>query len=533
MDTTIGEKGGHNDLKRTMIITKRQKEKLKKHQEQKKLQELEKEVKKKQIKTFVKIAPVIIAGNVFKTLSGNNHIETLNPLFLPTSSTENYEKQSFLTTDSHNNIIEVTIKNPTLFEEKVKANPESIKKLTTLTEQINTKKKQVEVLEVSQDNIPIKKEKIETNIDKLKNKEIISQYEEKLIQARRELKEIVFEYQVIADNYKDVYNSEELQELLDKLNVIVKKLNELKEKIRLEDTNDYDETYIRELASSYISSFDKKEIISEIRDSELYILISSKIAELEIQKELLNIKLEDKKADLKLDEDNIDILKEKYNEYDSFNLALLKLQAEQDLIVKELQQKIASSVSIKEKVEVQTKFLNIQAKQLMGLLGVQSLIPGPRSARKMAIATASYLYFTRNMTKRLIKPQSVTKHYRVFQVADYSKDIEISLNELDKGIYLIRKTSTELKRTIIDFKESYKDYLDMKNVKDLLDNLEKVYASLKEKEEDLLRIKYEQEKNLEENKEKNKLVKKYERIDWCKVVSISIYFFHISNWDMV
>ena len=169
----------------------------------------------------------------------------------------------------------------------------------------------------------------------------------------------------------------------------------------------------------------------------------------------------------------------------------------------------------------------------MGLLGVQSLIPGPRSARKMAIATASYLYFTRNMTKRLIKPRSVTKHYRVFQVADYSKDIENSLNELDKGIYLIRKTSTELKRTIIDFKESYKDYLDMKNVKDLLDNLEKVYASLKEKEEDLLRIKYEQEKNLEENKEKNKLVKKYERIDWCKVVSISIYFFHISNWDMV
>lgn len=513
MDTTIGEKGGHNDLKRTMIITKRQKEKLKKHQEQKKLQELEKEVKKKQIKTFVKIAPIIIAGNVFKTLSGNNHIETLNPLFLPTSSTENYEKQSFLTTDSHNNIIEVTIKNPTLSEEKVKANPESIKKLTTLTEQINTKKKQVEVLEVSQDNIPIKKEKIETNIDKLKNKEIISQYEEKLIQARRELKEIVFEYQVIADNYKDVYNSEELQELLDKLNVIVKKLNELKEKIRLEDTNDYDETYIRELASSYISSFDKKEIISEIRDSELYILISSKIAELEIQKELLNIKLEDRKTDLKLDEDNIDILKEKYNEYDSFNLALLKLQAEQDSIVKELQQKIASSVSIKEKVEVQTKFLNIQAKQLMGLLGVQSLIPGPRSARKMAIATASYLYFTRNMTKQLIKPRSVTKHYRVFQVADYSKDIENSLNELDKGIYLIRKTSTELKRTITDFKESYKDYLDMKNVKDLLDNLEKVYASLKEKEEDLLRIKYEQEKNLEENKEKNKLVKKYERID--------------------
>lgn len=511
MDRTIGEKGGHNDLRRTMIITKQQKEKLKKYQEQKDLKELEEKVKKQQIKTFVKIAPIIIAGNVFKTLSGNNRIERINPMFLPTSSTEDNKKQSFITTDSHNNIIEVVVKTTSNSMEKVKLNPESIRKIVSKKE--SKKEKKTEVLEVSQNTIPIKETEIDSNITKLKNKEIIKQYEEKLIEARRELKEIVFEYQVIADNYKAVYNKEELQELLDKLNVIVKKLDELKEKINLKDSNDYDEAYIREIASYYISSFEKKEIISEIKDSELYILISSKIAELEIQKELLNIKLEDRKTDLKIDEENIDTLKDKYDEYNSFNLSLLKLQAEQDALVKELQQKIASSISIQEKVEVQTSFLNIQARQLMGLLAAQSLIPGAGSARRMAIATASYLYFTRNMTRNLIRPRTVTKHYRVFSVTDYSKDIENSLNELDKGIYLLKKSSTELERTIADFREKYKDYLNMKNVKELLENLEKVYDSLKEKEEDLLRIKSEQEKNLEENKEKNKLVKKYERLD--------------------
>lgn len=42
----------------------------------------------------------------------------------------------------------------------------------------------------------------------------------------------------------------------------------------------------------------------------------------------------------------------------------------------------------------------------------------------------------------------------------------------------------------------YKDFLDTKEVKELLANLEEVYDSLKEKEEDLIRIKEEQEKNL-------------------------------------
>lgn len=42
----------------------------------------------------------------------------------------------------------------------------------------------------------------------------------------------------------------------------------------------------------------------------------------------------------------------------------------------------------------------------------------------------------------------------------------------------------------------YKDFLDNKEVKELLANLEEVYASLKEKEEDLIRIKEQQEKNL-------------------------------------
>ncbi|MBR5370281.1 MAG: hypothetical protein IK137_03140 [Bacilli bacterium] len=66
MDETIGVKGGHNDRRRTLIISKKQKEKLKKYQEEKELKELEKEVKRKQKYTLIKTLPIVIVGQTIK-----------------------------------------------------------------------------------------------------------------------------------------------------------------------------------------------------------------------------------------------------------------------------------------------------------------------------------------------------------------------------------------------------------------------------------------------------------------------------------
>ena len=125
--------------------------------------------------------------------------------------------------------------------------------------------------------------------------------------------------------YKNTKDIKELEELLERLNTIIKKITDLKEKISLSLTNNYDATYIKELASTYIESFENKELINEIKDSSLYILISTKITELEIQKELLNLKLEDRKKELEIDEAAISDLKVKYDDYQNFNLELLKL----------------------------------------------------------------------------------------------------------------------------------------------------------------------------------------------------------------
>ena len=64
-----------------------------------------------------------------------------------------------------------------------------------------------------------------------------------------------------------------------------------------------------------------------------------------------------------------------------------------------------------------------------------------------------------------------------------------------------------------EIETTYKEYLQEKEIKELLSNLENIQSSLKEKNEDLLKLKEEQEKNLQESKENNKLVKRYEEIN--------------------
>ena len=48
MDETIGVKGGHNDRRRTIVITKRNKKKLEEYEEERYIRDLEKKVKRQQ-----------------------------------------------------------------------------------------------------------------------------------------------------------------------------------------------------------------------------------------------------------------------------------------------------------------------------------------------------------------------------------------------------------------------------------------------------------------------------------------------------
>ena len=73
MKETIGVKGDSNDRKK-IIITKKQKKKLKRYYESirnKRLKELEDKVRKTQIINFLTAVPLVISANVVKTFFNN------------------------------------------------------------------------------------------------------------------------------------------------------------------------------------------------------------------------------------------------------------------------------------------------------------------------------------------------------------------------------------------------------------------------------------------------------------------------------
>ena len=263
----------------------------------------------------------------------------------------------------------------------------------------------------------------------------------------------------------------------------------------------YDDNYLYVLVENYLNDFKSGKPSPDIKDSMLYVLLAQKLEELDQKKDKLSLSLEDKKDKLQMNEHLLESMKEQYYNYDRFNTELLRFQNEQDQLLNDIRQKMANATRIEEKVEIQMKALNRQSGRLLGLMGLQMMLPGARSARGLATTAALYMNFMRNV----LNPQTVTHRYKVIRVQDYSREIENSLSDLENISIFINKTSRYLRQTIKNFEETYKDYLDsIPEAKELLSNLYQVQSQIEEKEYELEQLKKEQQKNLEKNNQKVK-----------------------------
>ena len=519
MDETIGVKGGHNDYKRMFTITKKQKEKLRKYQEEKELKKLKEEVKRKQIYTLIKTLPIVITGATFKELTTNKEqkqqtaSETKDIVFEDNKQLDKKEVRQIVIVlkDGTKQIIEVPIKEklkqspvqeekqenipiPVVVEEKEKEKEENIPILEETKNTINTTNN-------SNSNIDIEilTEKQKDKLQKLQARKIIDVYEKELKDIRYELRNLIIDYNTLVDEEDKIIKSKEEEELLDRLNYIIKKIEELKEKIKIEDLDKYDDNYIYTLIEEYLSDFKDKKLIKEIKDSELYIMISDKLDEFDKKKEKFKEKVEEKKDTLEEKEEKLVELREKYFKVEKINKSIQDFYNEQQQILKEMQDKIDKSTTITEKVEVQIKSMNKQTSRLLRRLSLLMLIPGPKGAKAYAAMTSIYAH----MANQMLHPQTVTKKYKVITVYDYSKDIENNIKKIDEVNSILSKSSKDIDNIISKIKDEFREYIGViKECDELLSNLEEVKANIKEKEYELGKIKQKQEKELERNNAK-------------------------------
>ena len=259
MDNNRGIKSLQRDRKRIIILTKKQKKKLEEINEKndEELKKLEKKVRQLQIITFIKTVPLIIVGAIFKSTAN-----TIDNLITPT-------KKDLTATDKNKDIEDKEV-----IEEKI-ANNEKNSNITynntndfyTIPDPTYYKEKENEKLE-------------DKELENVKDKKLIKHYEEKLKEKRVEIKLLAASIPLSVGT--DIYY-EKADEIYKKINIVLSKLNDLEQKIKV-DGNLYDDNYINYLVDSYTKEFDDGRLVAEIKNSELYRDISIKIEQLEEEK---------------------------------------------------------------------------------------------------------------------------------------------------------------------------------------------------------------------------------------------------------
>ena len=524
MDETIGARGSHNDRKRSLRISKEKKKKLKELKEEKEIKELEKDVKKKQIYTLIKVLPIAAIGGTIKTLTSKNKKEENKKeeeLIVVKNKKEKTKEVVVIDENGNETVIRVPITSPIKEEKKIIKKEDIVLKEHSekeLNTGIDKQKEEKEVVkktkekEIDIENIELPRKRIygisefddltlneKEKLNKLKNKKLIDEYEKYLKDIRYDLRSLIFDYNVLVDEEDKAINSEELGKILDRLNEVIEKVEILKNKIQIENFDKYDDNYLYTLIEDYLLEFKDKKVVKEIEDSPLYVLLSKKIDELDQKKDELKVQVEDRKQEQELKEEDFYKMKEKYYRIEKINKDLLSFQYEQDMLLKEVKYKVKNATSISEKVKVETEAMNIQSRRLLRMLTLSMLFPVPRAAVGATAMTAAYLRFMRQM----LNPKTKTTKYRVITVKDYSSDIEYSINFLSDNIRLLKKTDKEIDKMIKDVKDEFSEYLGVyPEFDELLSNLERVKRDLREKEEELERIKKEEEKQLELNDQK-------------------------------
>lgn len=506
MDETIGSKNGRNDRKRLFRITKILKEKLKRTREEQELKDLEQKVKLNQTYTLIKTIPIVIVGQTIKEITKPKE------KFIVIDNEEEIKKENetkkvaIVLKDGTKQIIEVPKEKIEIKEEITKEKREVIKEQP--------------VQEQKQDFIPVPKteekkevkentyneelnEKQKNKLQRLQARKIIDVYEKQLKDIRYELRNLIIEYNTLVEEEDKTLKSKEEEKILERLNQIIEKIEELKNKIRIEDLDKYDDNYIYTLIEGYLEDFKDKKLIKEIKDSPLYILISEKLDEFDKKKEKFKGQIEEKKENLETDEKELEELKEKYFKLDKINKNLDDFYKEQEELLREMQKKIDNAVTVTEKVQVKVEYMNRQSKGLLSALTAIMLLPGPRGAKALASMALIYASIARSM----LESKTVTTKYKEITVYDYSKEIDKNIKKIDEASKDLSKTNKDIDNIIKQIKEEFSLYIGViPECDELLSNLNKVKRNIEEKEYELEKIKNKQEKELERNN--NKLLSK-------------------------
>ncbi len=491
MDNNRGIKSLQRDRKRIIILTKKQKKKLEeingKNDEE--LKKLEKKVRQLQIITFIKTVPLIIVGAIFKSTAN-----TIDNLITPT-------KKDLTATDKNKDIEDKEV-----IEEKI-ANNEKNSNITynntndfyTIPDPTYYKEKENEKLE-------------DKELENVKDKKLIKHYEEKLKEKRVEIKLLAASIPLSVGT--DIYY-EKADEIYKKINIVLSKLNDLEQKIKV-DGNLYDDNYINYLVDSYTKEFDDGRLVAEIKNSELYRDISIKIEQLEEEKAKIKRLVSEKQKDLDSEEiinnetettsyninttskypEEEKIIEEAPEETDNFSFddekkEYDKFLDQQEHIKIEEEREEAKARSEIENYKLRIAAIKKQCESLKRMITKRSLVkPTVRNAKLITVTVLASIYNMRN----ILRNKKFRRRRKRLTRIEYTKAIENDPNEISNVSILINKSYQQIDALISEIKTKFSSFNAIE-YQSLISDLEEIKRILEEREYEIERVRKRQVNN--------------------------------------
>ena len=525
-----GQKGGLNDRRRVIKLRKKEIERLKELNEE---ESLKKVLKENEIKELLNIIPLVIIKIVIDSTKSNKVVsinrdknekqqEPQKPLAqeIEVEADKKPKEEGFVKVEK----IEEEKKEPPIIENIILPGIlllEGTPKITKIEkidfddkDLVPSVEKSKEEKETKIDTIPLeetkedkkdresekKQSEIDKKLERLQSNKIVEKYEEKLMGIRHDLRKLIYEYNVIVDRNNKLETKDEAERLLDSLNKLIKKIDELKKKLEIPDNDKYDETYLYAIAEEYMKEFSNNKPIKEITSSPLYISISNKVKELDKAKDRLKKTIDSNKKTLGINEDKVEKLKSKYDSIASFDKKMDAFTSQAEKELKDVEDKVKNSLDIKREMEYRVVEANRMSRLLAGLIAVEAMLPTNKSAKRAAlIATVGAYVLNRVLNRRRVEVRENVK----VTVKDYSERIEKDLDKIEDVQKTLSKNTKDLDKIISLLENDYKDVVAANSeYKELLINLKIIKSNLQEKEYDLRRINDDTKKSLDENNHK-------------------------------
>lgn len=340
-----------------------------------------------------------------------------------------------------------------------------------------------------------KKDKFSKKFENIANKKILIEYENKLKDIKNDLRKITYEFSLLTLPKIEDENKEDVEELFSKINLVIRKISNLEDKITF--NNSYlEDNYLDYVVEKYLDEFKIGKQVTEIKDSSLYILISEKINQLEMAKETLKDRVNIEK--LKLLPEEIINMKSEYYNFNNINNELLKIQYEQDSLLRELMGN-TNNITIADRTKEEIKYLSIESSIILKKLKKINLVLGVRSGKAIVFLSATMLL----SIKKVKYQRHKNINYKVITINDYDKNLETDIDKIYSTRKLLTKTSTRLKMFITYLNNNFSQYIKYSDdAKELLDNLYAIKDIVDEKEYEIGKLEEEKRKTRNIVKEK-------------------------------